>query len=79
MTNISVKKEFLEELVDLKLKFLHAEIEKILTKWDYKDSEKFLQNTKDGTVEEAEPDAIMLRQLLKDRDELFKYKSSWNE
>jgi len=76
MTTISVKKEFLEELIDIKLKFIHIEIDKILTKWNYKNPIKFLQDAKDGTIEEVEPDAITLKQLTKEREELFKFKSS---
>ena len=34
MTSISVKKELLEELIDLKLKFLYDEIDKILNRWN---------------------------------------------
>ena len=79
MTTIPVKKEFLEELVDLKLKFLHDEINKILTKWDYKNPEKFLLHAKNGKLEEAEPDAITLKQLRKEREDLFIFKTSWND
>ena len=57
ITTIPVEKELLEDLIDLKLKFLHKEIDKILTRWKYKDPGKFLQDAKDGTIKEAEPDA----------------------
>lgn len=74
-----VEKELLEELVDLKLKFLYEEIDKILSKWEYEEPSKFLKDAKDGTVEEAEDDAITLRHLLDQREELFSLKKEWND
>ena len=78
MTTIPVDKEILEELLDYKLKFLHKEIDKILTKLNYNNPELFLQHARDGTIEEAEPEAITLRQLLKEREEAYQFKSNWN-
>ena len=71
MTTIPVKKELLEELVDLKMKYLHDEVDKILQKWNYDLPTKFLNNAKDGTLEEAEDDAITLKHLLDQREELL--------
>lgn len=75
---IRVNRETLEELIDYKLRFLRNEINKILSKWDYTDSELFLKHARDGTIEEAEPDAITLRQLLKERDETYQMKQDWD-
>ena len=44
MTSIPVEKDLLEELIDLKLRFLYDEIDKILNKWKYDESSKFLQD-----------------------------------
>lgn len=79
MTSIPVEKELLEELIDFKLRFLYEEIDKILNKWKYEESSKFLQDARDGTIEEAEDDAITLRQLLDQREELLTLKKDWNE
>ena len=79
MTSIPVEKELLEELIDLKLRFLYDEIDKILNKWKYNESSKFLQDARDGTIEEAEDDAISLRHLLDQREELLALKKNWNE
>ena len=79
MTSIPVEKELLEELIDLKLRFLYDEIDKILNKWKYDESSKFLQDARDGTIEEAEDDAISLRHLLDQREELLTLKKDWNE
>ena len=78
MTTIPVKKELLEELVDLKMKYLHDEVDKILQKWNYDLPTKFLNNAKDGTLEEAEDDAITLKHLLDQREELLLLKKNWN-
>lgn len=79
MTSIPVEKELLEELIDFKLRFLYEEIDKILNKWKYEESSKFLQDARDGTIEEAEDDAITLRHLLDQREELLALKKEWNE
>jgi len=79
MTSIPVEKELLEELIDLKLRFLYDEIDKILNKWKYEESSEFLQDARDGTIEEAEDDAISLRHLLDQREELLALKKDWNE
>ena len=79
MTTIPVKKELLEELVDLKLKFLIDEIEKILQKWRYENPSVFLDDAKNGTLEEAEEDAITLKHLLSQREELFDLRKDWNK
>jgi len=79
MTSIPVEKELLEELIDFKLKFLYEEIDKILNKWKYEESSKFLQDARDGTIEEAEDDGITLRHLLDQREELLVLKKDWNE
>jgi len=78
MTTIPVKKELLEELVDLKLNFLNDKIDKIFTKWKYDTASKFLQDASNGTIEEAEDDAITLKHLLDQKEELFRLKKEWN-
>ena len=78
MTTVSVKKELLEELVDLKLQYLRDEIDKILSRWKYSSSKEFLQHARDGTIEEAEDDAITLIHLIDQREELMKLKADWD-
>ncbi len=63
----------------MKLQFLLDEIDKILKKWEYESPAKFLQDAEDGTTEEAEDDAITLKQLIKQREELFKLRKSWSK
>ncbi len=78
MTTIPVKKELLEELVDLKMKYLYDEVEKILQKWNYNLPTKFLHDAKDGIIEETEDDTITLKHLLDQREELLLLKKNWN-
>ncbi len=66
-------------MVDLKLKFLHDETDKVLVKWSYESPTKFLQDVKDETIEETENDAITLKHLLDQREELFNLKKDWNK
>lgn len=79
MTTVEIDKNLLEELIDLKMHFLLDEIDKILNKWSYISPDKFLQDAKDGTIEEAEDDAITLKQLILQREELLNLKKKWND
>jgi hypothetical protein len=67
----------LGELVDFKLRHLILEINEIHGKWEYHDSVKFLVDARNGTLHEAEMDAIILHQLLADRDRLDQLKAGW--
>jgi hypothetical protein len=77
MTSISVEKEFLMDLIDSKLKVLQDEIQAFLTKWKYTSIEKFLSDARDGTLEEAEDDAVCMRNLTDKREDLFQLKYKW--
>jgi len=77
MTSISVEKEFLMDLIDSKLKVLQDEIQAILTKWKYTSIEKLLSDARDGTLEEAEDDAVCMRNLTDKREDLFQLKYKW--
>ena len=78
MTNVSLEKELAEELIDLKLKYLQDEIQQILARWEYHSATDFLEHARNGTLAEAEDDAITLRHLLDQREELFALRSSWS-
>jgi hypothetical protein len=77
MARISVDKEFLMDLIDSKLRVLQNEIQTILDKWQYTSIEKFLSDARDGTLEEAEDDAICMRNLTDKRGEMFQLKYKW--
>lgn len=65
-----MKKEVAEELITYKLRQIQAVIEEILTRWNETSAEQFLQKAKDGRHENAENDAIDLRQLLIEEEKL---------
>ena len=75
---ISVEKQLLQELIDLKIRTLQEEIDKILEKWGYRAAEQFLADARDGTISDAEDDAVCLRNVLDDRDEARRLKQQWN-
>ena len=65
------------ELIDLKLRVLQEEIQTLLDKWKYTSIEKFLSDAREGILEEAEDDAICMRNLTDKRQELFQLKYKW--
>ncbi len=74
MTTVSIDKAILEDLIDFKIRHLNRRIQKILSKWKYQSSDTFLNDAINGIIKEAEMDAIGLRQLIKQRDDLQKLK-----
>ena len=72
MAHVSVDEELLMNLLDYKLNHLKKEIDRILNKWNYTSSTEFLKHAKDGTLSEAEMDAIDLKQLLLEEKRLNK-------
>ena len=50
MTSIPVKKELFEDLIELKLRTLDDEINKLVAKWNYKSYTKFFQDLKKGKI-----------------------------
>nr|MDO8113348.1 hypothetical protein [Candidatus Sigynarchaeota archaeon] len=76
MTTVSVEKKLFEELLDSKLAVISEKINKILAKWNYNSVELFLTHAADGTIEEAESDAISMTNLVDKRDELYKIKTN---
>ncbi len=68
--NVSMKKEVAEELIIFKLRRIQTSIEDILARWNETSAEEFLQKAKDGRHENAENDAIGLRQLLLEEEKL---------
>jgi hypothetical protein len=78
MATIPVEKEILEDLINSKLNQLTQKINTILSKWDYTSIEKFLKHAADGTLQEAEMDAISLTNLVERKDFYMKYRSEWS-
>ncbi|QEE16893.1 hypothetical protein DSAG12_02723 [Promethearchaeum syntrophicum] len=75
MAIISIEKEILENLVSFKLKRIQTIIQEILNRWNENSTTTFIEKARNGTYENAENDAIELRQLLleeKNLNELIK-------
>ncbi len=77
MARVSVDKELLIDLLDFKLIHLKEEIDRILSKWKYTSSTEFLKHAKDGTLSEAEMDALELMNLNDERERLLGEKTSF--
>jgi len=74
MPQIQVEQKIFEDLIDYKLNAITEQIDSILKNWHYNSSDKFLQDSRDGTLQEADMDAISLKQLLLERDRLNELK-----
>ena len=77
MMMISVERSILIELIDSKLHIIREDMEKILNTWGYQSVEKFLQDTRDGTLLEAEDDAVCLHGLIYDQEKMLQLKKTW--
>ena len=77
MARVSVDEELLKNLLDFKLSRLKEEIDRILSKWNYTSSTEFLKHTKDGTLSEAEMDAIELINLNDEREHMLHENTSF--
>ena len=77
MTMISMEKKVAEDLLNSKLRIIIKEMEKILTKWNFHSVNKFLDDARKGIIRNAEDDAIVLRNLIDERENLIKIKESW--
>jgi hypothetical protein len=64
MSTIPVKKDVIEDLIPFKLKRVCTFIEEILEGWKGTSAEVFIDKARKGIYEDAENDAIEIRQLL---------------
>ena len=70
--DVSMKREVAEELISFKLRQIQSVIAEILQKWNQPTIDDFLTKAKDGSLEEAENDAVELKQLIYDEERLQK-------
>ena len=70
MATISIRKELAIDLIKTKIKLLNDKIEKILRKWGETTAEEMIRKAREGLLEEAEGDAIVLTNLLEKIKEL---------
>lgn len=70
--SITLEKPLVLDLINFKLRYINNEKKIILDRWKEDNTDDFLQKARDGRLEEAENDAIELRQLLLEEDRLRK-------
>ncbi len=64
MTQVKLDKSLAEDLITSKMRLLQQYINEILDRWNETTSKEFLEKAKMGVHENAEDDAIELRQIL---------------
>jgi hypothetical protein len=70
VAKVEINKDIANELALFKLRNIRFEIKEILSKWRASSIEDFLQESKNGLLAESENDAIDLKQLIKEEQEL---------
>ena len=78
MALVSIEKEILENLVSFKLKRIQTIIQEILNRWNENSTTLFIKKARNGTYENAENDAIELRQLLLEEKKLNELLKKYN-
>ena len=78
MALISIEKEILENLVSFKLKRIQTIIQEILDRWKENSTTLFIEKARNGKYENAENDAIELRQLLLEEKKLNELLKKYN-
>jgi hypothetical protein len=70
VTKVKLDKSLAEDLIASKMRLLQQYINDILNRWNETSSKEFLEKARTGVYEEAEHDAIELRQVLMDYTKL---------
>lgn len=68
--NVSIERETAKELITFKIQHIQDLINSILDKWKEENSDDFISKAKSGELENAEMDAITMRQLIADHKRL---------
>ena len=68
--SVEIKQETAKDLITFKLEHLSKLIDSILAKWNQNNIEEFLSKARSGELENAELDAISLKQINFDYQEL---------
>ena len=64
--SVTLKEETAKDLIIFRVNNIGQNISLILNKWGYDNAEALLKSAKNGTLKDAEMDAITLRQLVAD-------------
>jgi hypothetical protein len=70
MTKVKLDNALAEDLITSKLRFLNQYNDEILARYNESSSKEFLEKAHTGVYENAEDDAVELRQLLLDNTKL---------
>lgn len=65
-----MERETAKELISFKLQYLQETMRSILEKWGEENYEDFVSKARQGILENAEMDAISIRQLVADLERL---------
>ena len=76
--DVSIERETAKELISFKLHHIQDLIHSILNKWDQENTDDFISKAKSGLLENAEMDAITMRQLILDYERLKELLDSIN-
>ena len=68
--NVEINQETAQELIIFKLEHLSKLINKILEKWKEENVDDFIDKARSGVLENAEMDAISLKQITADYQRL---------
>ena len=67
---VNLENKVAEDLIKFKLQWIKDTLNKILTNWKSDNAEDFIEKARSGKLPDAEMDAITVRQLISDLDEL---------
>ena len=70
MSTISIDRDLALDLFRTKLQIIDEKIVKILDKWNYKEIDIFIEDTRSGKLIESEMDAISLENLRSKRKQI---------
>lgn len=68
--DVKLEQDVARELISFKLKHVQKTIRSILDKWKEENTDDFISKAKEGILEDAEMDAISIRQLVADYNRL---------
>ena len=77
MTQVTIDRDLAEDLINSKLRVIVEEIDNILQKWNYTSIQSFLEDSRSGKVRDTEDDAVVIRSLMDDKEEILELKKSW--
>ena len=72
MSTISIDRDLALDLFRTKLQIIDGKIQDILQKWNYREIDVFIEDTKKGKIIESEMDAISLENLRNKRKQIEK-------